>query len=318
MITSAANDQTGAAENFKSHASAKRFPQESLHIIPQVAPGSASPPENETTITTLPLLFQPFTDEDLTIANSLVDGFMTDYRLVHLGSFALYGNGLSIAEAAAVEARDRISPACASIYSDNHIPSIKRVVEFASSILWHTPEVFGPEEYWRDNLIAPSEGPQFQKDKWGRCIPRALSIDEIQDVVRAFGAAVIRADKARMDTVEIQGSYEYLIHNFLSPITNHCTDEYGGTLESRARLLLEVVKEQVPYAARVRKEAPDLPVVTVGNITPGKQAQEVVESGQVDLVAAARSFLKNPTFALDAGRELGVNFILAPQYFLAL
>ncbi|KAK3848593.1 MAG: NADH:flavin oxidoreductase/NADH oxidase [Linnemannia gamsii] len=389
-----------------------RFPQESFHIIPQVVPGSAiTTPANETT--TVPLLFQPFTVKNLTIANRLVvapmsmysskDGFMTDHHLVHLGSFALHGAGLIIAEAAAVEARGRISPGCAGIYSDDHIPAIKRVVDFVhstggkigiqlfhsglkgSSTPMYTPAAFGPEEYWKDNVIAPSGGPSFQKDKWGRGIPRALSIDEIQDVIKAYGAATIRADKAGMDTVEIQGSYGYLIHNFLSPITNHRTDEYGGSLENRARFLIEVVKEvrarftaekpiflrlaatdsvehldipsyeieqavkvaqwvrdagvdvihvttggntdlerinrvpnyQVPHAARIRKEVRGLAVVAVGRITSGKQAQEIVDSGQADLVAAARAFLKHPTFALDAGRELGVSVALAPQYTLA-
>ncbi|KAG0272162.1 hypothetical protein BGZ95_012095, partial [Linnemannia exigua] len=261
MTMLATKDQSVITETVKNQTSAKRFPQESFRIVPQVVPGSAiTTPAIETT--TVPLLFQPFTVKNLTIANRLVvapmsmysskDGFMTDHHLVHLGSFALHGAGLIIAEAAAVEARGRISPGCAGIYSDDHIPGIKRIVDFVhstggkigiqlfhsglkgSSTPMYTPEAFGPEEYWKDDVVAPSGGPNFRKDKWGSCIPRALSIDEIQDVVKAYGAAAIRADEAGMDTVEIQGSYGYLIHNFLSPITNHRTDEYGGSLENRA------------------------------------------------------------------------------------
>jgi len=212
-----------------------------------------------------------------------------------------------------------------------------------------------------------------------------LSIEEIQEVIKAFGAAAARADKAGMDTVEIHGAHGYLIHQFLSPISNHRTDKYGGSLENRARFLLEVIAEvranfdaekpiflrlsasdavehldiasfeveqavqvsqwakdagvdvvhvssagntplqkvayspgyQVHYASRIRKGVPGLPVVAVGSITSGKQAEAIVQAGDADLIAAARSFLKHPTFALDAGRELGVNVNYAPQYFAA-
>jgi len=188
-----------------------------------------------------------------------------------------------------------------------------------------------------------------------------------------------------MDTVEIHGAHGYLIHNFLSPITNKRTDKYGGSLENRARLLLEVVRVvrdnfpaekpvflrvsasdcvehlegesweieqtvqiakwvkeagvdvlhissggntaqqkvsyspgyQVHYAERVRKEVPGLAIVAVGSLTSGKQAQEVLKEEKADLIAAARSFLKHPSFALDAARELGVNIVYAPQYFAA-
>ncbi|KAK3809889.1 MAG: hypothetical protein JOS17DRAFT_764506 [Linnemannia elongata] len=402
----------------KGHISEKNFPQEHFHIIPPVTPGSGTPAVATTTAEgtavapALPLLFQPFTAKNLTIANRVVvapmcmysskDGFMTDYHLVHLGSFALHGAGLVLAEATAVEARGRISPGCAGIYKDDHIPGLKRVVDFvhstggkigiqlahagrkASTQPMHTPEVFGPEEYWNDQVVGPSGGPDFQWDAKHR-VPRELSVQEIQDVIKAFGAAAIRADKAGMDTVEIHGAHGYLIHNFLSPITNHRTDKYGGSLENRARFMLEVIDEvrknfnpakpiflrlsasdcvehldipafeinqavqvsqwakdagvdvihissggntalqkvayspgyQVHYASRIRKDVPGLPVVSVGSITSGKQAEEILQNGDADLIAAARAFLKHPTFALDAGRDLGVNVNYAPQYFAA-
>ncbi|KAG0206467.1 hypothetical protein BGX33_007368, partial [Mortierella sp. NVP41] len=124
----------------KVHASAKTFPQESFHIKPPVAPGTGTPADEKAA---LPLLFQPFTAKNLTIPNRVIvapmcmysskDGFMTDYHLVHLGSFALHGAGLVLAEATAVEAHGRISPGCAGIYSDDHIPGLKRVVDFVHS-----------------------------------------------------------------------------------------------------------------------------------------------------------------------------------------
>lgn len=232
--------------------------------------------------------------------------------------------------------------------------------------------------------MAPSGGPDFQWDE-KHVVPRELSIEEIQEIVQAFGAAAVRAAKAGMDTVEIHGAHGYLVHNFLSPVTNHRTDKYGGSLENRARFMLEVIhavrenfpaekpiflrvsasdcvehlegpsweieqtvqiakwaKEagvdvlhvssggntaqqkvsyspgyQVHYADRVRKEVPGLAIVAVGSLTSGKQAQEVLKEEKADLIAAARSFLKHPSFALDAARELGVNIVYAPQYFAA-
>ncbi|KAF9092442.1 hypothetical protein BGX23_004316 [Mortierella sp. AD031] len=393
----------------KVHASAKTFPQESFHIKPPVAPGTGTPADEKAA---LPLLFQPFTAKNLTIPNRVIvapmcmysskDGFMTDYHLVHLGSFALHGAGLVLAEATAVEAHGRISPGCAGIYSDDHIPGLKRVVDFvhstggkigiqlnhagrkASTKPLHTPEVFGPEEYWNDEVVGPSGGADFRWDD-KHPVPRELSVEEIHSIVRAFGAAAARADKAGMDTVEIHGAHGYLGHQFLSPISNQRTDQYGGSLENRSRFLLEVIQEvranfsaekpiflrisasdcveyldipqfevgqavqfsqwakdagvdvvhissggntplqkvayspgyQVHYAARIKKDVPGLPVVAVGSITSGKQAEEIVPNDQADLIAAARAFLKHPTFALDAGRDLGVNVTYAPQYMAA-
>ncbi|KAH7058175.1 NADH:flavin oxidoreductase [Linnemannia elongata] len=279
------------------------------------------------------------------------DGFMIDSQLVHLGSYALHGAGLVFAEASAAESRGRITPGCAGVYSDDHIPANKRVVDFVHSA--------------------------------GGKISVQLIHTERKYVMKAFGAAAVRADKAGMDTVEIQGAYGYLIHTFFSPLTNHRTDKYRGSLEHRARLLLKVVREvcanfsaekpifqrlsvpdcveylsnipsfvieeavqvarwakdagldiihvvavghtpreKIPrfpdylvhYAAQIRQDVPGLAVIAVCTINSGKQAQEIVESGKADLVAAASVFLKHPTFALDAGRELGVDVTYAPLH----
>ncbi|GJJ69369.1 hypothetical protein EMPS_01715 [Entomortierella parvispora] len=382
--------------------------QESFHVRVPVAVGTSQETEADKT----PLLFQPFSVKDLTLANRIIvapmcmysakDGFMTDYHLAHLGSFAISGAGLILAEATAVEPRGRISPADTGIWSDDHIPAIKRVVDFvhtqgakigiqlahagrkASCKVPYDSEAYGPEEYWLDDVVAPTGGPEFQWDE-KHVVPRELSIEEIQEVVRAFGDAAVRAAKAGMDTVEIHGAHGYLVHNFLSPITNKRTDKYGGSLENRARFMIEVIRAvrenfpaekpvflrvsasdcvehlegesweieqtvqiakwakdagvdvlhvssggntaqqkvsyspgyQVHYADRIRKEVPGLAIVAVGSLTSGKQAQEVLKEEKADLIAAARSFLKHPSFALDAARELGVNVVYAPQYFAA-
>ncbi|KAG0303118.1 hypothetical protein BGZ98_006987, partial [Dissophora globulifera] len=96
-------------------------------------------------------------------------------------------------------------------------------------------------DYWNDDVVAPSGGPEFQWDE-NHVVPRELSLSEIKEVIAAFGSAAARVAKAGLDTVEIHGAHGYLIHNFLSPVTNHRTDEYGGSLENRARFLLEVIK----------------------------------------------------------------------------
>jgi len=97
-------------------------------------------------------------------------------------------------------------------------------------------------EFWREDVIAPTGGEDL---KWDATYmtPRELAVEEIQHVVQAFGKAAVRAAKAGLDTVEIHGAHGYLIHNFLSPVTNKRTDQYGGSLENRARFLLEVVRE---------------------------------------------------------------------------
>jgi len=95
--------------------------------------------------------------------------------------------------------------------------------------------------FWRDNVVAPTGGAAFQWDE-NHVIPREVSVEEIQEIIQAFGSATARAAKAGMDTVEIHGAHGYLIHSFLSPLTNKRTDKYGGSLENRARFLMEVVR----------------------------------------------------------------------------
>jgi 2,4-dienoyl-CoA reductase-like NADH-dependent reductase (Old Yellow Enzyme family) len=97
-------------------------------------------------------------------------------------------------------------------------------------------------EYWNDNVVAPSGGADHQWDSNHR-VPREISVEEIQQLVKQFGDAAERADKAGVDTVEIHAAHGYLIHEFLSPVSNHRTDQYGGSLENRARFMLEVIHE---------------------------------------------------------------------------
>ncbi|KAG0226699.1 hypothetical protein BGW42_003466 [Actinomortierella wolfii] len=250
-----------------SKTTTPHFPQQDFYIQQPAAPGSYLGPidASKPGADKAPLLFQPLQIKNLSLANRIVvapmcmysctDGFMTDFHLVHLGSYAMHGAGLVIAEATAVEPRGRISPSDTGLWSDDHIPSVKRVVDYVHAAggkigiqlahagrkastqpYYNTP---APEKFWNDDVVAPTGNLQWDENHVN---PRELSIDEIQQVIEAFGAAARRADRAGMDTVEIHGAHGYLIHEFLSPITNQRTDQYGGSFENRARFLLEVIK----------------------------------------------------------------------------
>ncbi|KAF9402619.1 hypothetical protein BGZ76_007276, partial [Entomortierella beljakovae] len=247
-----------------------QYPGERYFINQPLAPGSSIGPIDATlpNADKVPLLFQPFIIKDLTIANRIIvapmcmysstDGFFTDFHLVHLGSFAAHGAGLVLSEATAVVPEGRISPSDTGIWKDEHIPAIKRIADYihaqgskfgiqlahagrkASTVPFYAqlPE----SEFWRDNVVAPSGGADFQWDS-KHVVPRGLSVEEIQETIKSFGTAAARAAIAGADTVEIHAAHGYLIHEFLSPVSNHRTDQYGGSLENRARFLLEVIRE---------------------------------------------------------------------------
>lgn len=210
-------------------------------------------------------LFSPLTLRKLILPNrigvspmcqySSVDGFATDWHLVHLGSRASGGAGLVMTEASAVTAEGRISPADLGIWKDDHIEQLARIVRFVHSQgaragiqLAHAgrkasmaPPSQGERLIGLDEggwtPVAPSPIPFSEK----YLTPRALDEAGIDAVVEAFRAAAGRALKAGFDVVEIHSAHGYLLHEFLSPLSNQRTDAYGGSFENRARLLLRVV-----------------------------------------------------------------------------
>ena len=184
------------------------------------------------------------------------DGVPTEWHLVHLGSFARGGAGLVMTEATAVTPVGRISPQDSGIWNDEQRDAWARITSFISAQgavpgiqLAHagrkgsTWRPFGAEHGtvpaaeggWEP--VAPSAVP-FQ----GYATPRALSVEEIEGVVDDFAAASIRAIDAGFELLEIHAAHGYLLHQFLSPLSNQRTDEYGGSLENRARMLLAVVR----------------------------------------------------------------------------
>jgi 2,4-dienoyl-CoA reductase-like NADH-dependent reductase (Old Yellow Enzyme family) len=191
------------------------------------------------------------------------DGVPTDWHLAHLGSFAMGGAGIVMAEATAVVPEGRISPHDTGIWNDAQVAGWRRVVDFvhaqgalAGLQLAHAgrkasvyPE-WGFEQKGSIPLDAPADVDPGKG--WvtvsaselafeGYRAPRALATDELPAVVAAFVAAARRALDAGFDLVELHAAHGYLLHQFLSPLSNTRTDAYGGSLENRARLLLDIV-----------------------------------------------------------------------------
>jgi len=190
---------------------------------------------------------------------SCEDGFPSDWHLVHLGAFAKGGAGLVHFEATAVDAKGRISPQDSGLWKDEQIPSFKRIVDFihahgslAALQIGHAgrkaatkspfhglpgPTAVPPEQGgWEP--VAPSPIP-YSKDYH---VPKELTAEEIKDLVGQFVATTKRAEQAGFDYIELHGAHGYLIHEFLSPLSNTRTDLYGGSFENRIRFCVEVVE----------------------------------------------------------------------------
>lgn len=214
----------------------------------------------------VPDLFTPLTQRGVTFPNRIVvspmcqysseDGFANDWHFVHLGARAVGGAGLVIVEATAVTPEGRITPQDMGIWKDEHIAPLKRSVDFmhqngsrAGIQLAHAgrkastarpwdggKKVLPADGGWSD-VLAPS-AIAFSKD-----YPQPAELDRagIQRIVRAFADAAVRSLAAGFDLVEIHAAHGYLLHEFFSPLSNHRTDEYGGSFENRTRVLIEVV-----------------------------------------------------------------------------
>jgi 2,4-dienoyl-CoA reductase-like NADH-dependent reductase (Old Yellow Enzyme family) len=212
-------------------------------------------------------LFEPLVLRDVTLRNRIAvspmceysseDGFANNWHLVHLGSRAVGGAGLVFTEASAVEAAGRISPADLGIYRDEHVEKLREIVSFihehgavagiqlahagrkaSTSPPWLGGKPLDPAEGgWRP-IVAPSPIPFLEDGP----VPHELTRDEIADIVVAFAHAARRALAAGFRIAEIHGAHGYLLHEFLSPLSNQRTDEYGGSLENRTRFLRDVVR----------------------------------------------------------------------------
>lgn len=212
------------------------------------------------------LLFEPLTIKDITLKNriavspmcqySAVNGYANDWHLVHLGSRAVGGAGLIIVEATAVSPEGRISPGDLGIWDVQHIAPLRRIVEF----IHETGSVAGIQIAHAGRKASHSApwkgGTQLEADKngWTTVAPSPLAFDEkeippvaldehgIQKIITDFRNAASNAFEAGFKVLEIHAAHGYLMHEFLSPLSNHREDKYGGTFENRIRLLLEVTE----------------------------------------------------------------------------
>ena len=183
------------------------------------------------------------------------DGFANDWHLVHLGSRAVGGAGLVFTEATAVEARGRISPQDLGIWKDEHIEMLSRIARFAAQQgavagiqLAHAGRKASTARPWEGGLLVlPMQGgwtpvaPSGLAFKDTDPAPEALTATGIREVVSAFAAAAKRALAAEFRVIEIHAAHGYLLHEFLSSLSNRRTDEYGGSFENRIRACCEVV-----------------------------------------------------------------------------
>ena len=353
----------------------------------------------------MPHLFSPLKIKNTEFKNRIVvspmceyssnDGFANDWHLVHLGSRAVGGAALVMTEAIAVSPEGRISYGDLGIYKDEHIDKLKQITGFihhhgavAGTQLAHAGRKASHEAPWHGNAQIPSDQPNGWKAVAPSAIPfspseeapMALNKAGIEKVKADFKAAAARAVKACFDVIEIHAAHGYLINEFLSPISNHRTDEYGGSFDNRIRFLLEVIESiqevwpaenplfirisstewteggwtagdsvalakilinrgidlvdcssggnvatakiplgpgyQVEFAEKIKKEAGIL-TGAVGLITEAKQADEIIQTGQADLVIMARQLLREPYFPLRAAHELGHEVKWPDQYLRA-
>jgi 2,4-dienoyl-CoA reductase-like NADH-dependent reductase (Old Yellow Enzyme family) len=349
-----------------------------------------------------PHLFTALQIRNVTLPNRVVvspmcqysseDGFANDWHLVHLGSRAVGGAGLVIVEATAVEERGRISPGDLGLWKEAHIEPLARINRFikahSASVpgiqLAHAGRKASTDVPWRGGHPVSAENGGWQPVAptaipfdTGHPMPKELSEADIAGILGSFKAAAQRSLEAGFEVLELHGAHGYLLHEFLSPLSNRRTDRYGGSFENRTRLVIETVNAirsvwperlplflrisatdwvesgwdadqsvelarlvqplgvdlidcssgalvphakipvkpgfQVPFAERIRKEAGIL-TGAVGLITEPQQADNIVRSGEADLVIVARKLLRDPYWPHHAAKALGFKTEVPDQY----
>ncbi len=203
---------------------------------------------------------------------SSIDGTPTDWHLVHLGSRAVGGAALVIQEATAVSPEGRISPDDAGIWSDKHIEAYKRITSFIKSQhsipgiqIAHAGRKASTYSPWKgEGAVTEQNGgwktlaPSSIQFKDNYPLPQEMGLKDITNVIEQFKSAANRAVKAGFGVIELHMAHGYLVHEFLSPLSNKRKDEYGGSLENRCRLAVEIassvrkiIPEDMPLFARI-------------------------------------------------------------------
>jgi 2,4-dienoyl-CoA reductase-like NADH-dependent reductase (Old Yellow Enzyme family) len=215
----------------------------------------------------MPHLFEPLTIRGVVFRNrigvspmcqySAEDGFASDWHLVHLGSRAVGGAALVVAEATAVSAIGRISPGDLGIWKDEHVAQLSRIAHFieeqgavAGIQLAHAGRKASTSRPWEGGLGIGNDaggwdtvGPSAIAFSDTYRVPAAASLGQLAEIRGQFRAAALRAKSAGFRYLELHAAHGYLLHSFLSPLSNQRTDEYGGSFENRVRLVLEVARE---------------------------------------------------------------------------
>ena len=211
------------------------------------------------------VLFSPLTLRGLTLPNRVVvspmcqynsnNGSANDWHLMHLGNMSLGAAGLVMCEMTNVNPQGRISPKCAGLYSDENEAALKRVYDFCRQYgvaklgvqLAHagrkgptTPPAAGGKPILEGPDAWTPEAPSAIPYDTGWAVPHAMTKDDIKRCLGEFAAAAKRVDRIGYDVIELHGAHGYLAHQFLSPLSNKRTDEYGGSLENRMRFAIEM------------------------------------------------------------------------------
>lgn len=214
----------------------------------------------------MPGLFDEYTLRGVTLRNrigvspmceySAEDGMPSDWHFVHLGARAVGGAGLIITEAAAVEARGRITAGDAGIWTDAHIEPWAKITRFltqhgaaAGIQLAHAGRKASTSRPWEPGAgVSDADGgwepvgPSALAFTEDYRLPHAVSVSEIKEIVTAFAAAAVRSHAAGFDWLELHGAHGYLMHEFLSLLSNQRTDDYGGSFDNRIRFVLETIR----------------------------------------------------------------------------
>jgi 2,4-dienoyl-CoA reductase-like NADH-dependent reductase (Old Yellow Enzyme family) len=257
-------------------------------------------------------LFQPLRIGSIELKNrivvspmcqySSVDGFANDWHLVHLGSRAIGGAALVFSEATAVSPEGRITHHDLGIYKDEHIEFLKRITGFlkqqnavAGIQLAHAGRKASHHRPWEGSAALTenenpwmTEAPSALPYRDGEPVPHELTKEEIIKIIGDFKKATVRAIEAGFQIIELHGAHGYLLHEFLSPLSNHRKDEYGGSFENRIRFLIEITEavRQVWSEAKplfVRISATDW-VDGGWNIDESIELSKILKTKGVDLI----------------------------------
>ncbi len=348
-------------------------------------------------------LFSSIAMRDVTLKNRIVispmcqysadEGKATDWHMIHLGHLALSGAGALIIEATAVEPDGRITYGDLGLWDEGTEAALKRVIDGIrrySAIpifiqLAHAGRKASTELPWKGGAHLTPDAPGGWQTHSASNLPFrdsdtapvALDAAGLQRVKAAFVAAAKRAERLGLDGIEVHGAHGYLLHQFLSPLSNHREDAYGGSLDNRLRFPLEVYDAvraafpahkpvgfrvsasdwveggwdldqtlalakalktrgvdwidassgglsphqqipvgpnyQVPFAEVLK--ATGVATFAVGLITEAQQAEDIIASGQADIVALARGMLYDPRWPWHAAAELGAQVEAPPQYW---